>query len=119
MWEVLVTDTFQRWWNALSDDEQSTVLVSIELLRQLGPKLPRPHADTVKGSRHANMKELRSQHRGKPYRTLFAFDPGRRAVLLCGGDKTGDGRFYRRMIPLADRLFDEHLASVNRKRQLP
>jgi len=55
------------------------------------------------------MKELRTQHRGRPVRTFFAFDPRRRAILLIGGDKTGDDRFYDRMVPLADRLYDEHL----------
>jgi hypothetical protein len=61
------------------------------------------------------MKELRTQHRGRPLRTLFAFDPRRSAILLIGGDKTGDDRFYDRMIPLADRLYDEHLHELRRK----
>jgi hypothetical protein len=87
----------------------------VKLLQQLGPLLGRPHADTVKGSRHSNMKELRTQHRGRPLRTLFAFDPRRSAILLIGGDKTGDDRFYDRMIPLADRLYDEHLHELRRK----
>ena len=77
--------------------------------------LGRPYADTVNGSRHPNMKELRTQHRGHPLRTLFAFDPRRCAILLIGGDKTGDAQFYERMIPLADRLYDEHLASLGRE----
>ena len=64
------------------------------------------------GSRHANMKELRTQHRGRPLRTLFAFDSRRCAILLIGGDKTGDKRFYERMIPIADQLFDEHLQAI-------
>lgn len=91
------------------------LLVGVKLLRQMGPLLGRPHADTVHGSRHSNMKELRTQHRGRPFRTLFAFDPRRRAILLIGGDKTGDDRFYERMIPLADRLFDEHLERLRGK----
>ncbi len=112
MWEVEYTDEFGTWWNQLDADEQESIAVSVELLRQLGPNLPRPHADTLQGSRHKNMKELRTQHAGHPLRTLFAFDPRRCAVLLIGGDKTGDNRFYEWMIPLADDLYDEHLKSL-------
>lgn len=112
MWEVEYTDEFGRWWESLEADEQESIAASVELLRQLGPQLPRPHADVLKGSRHANMKELRTQHAGRPLRTLFAFDPRRTAILLIGGDKTGDDRFYLRMIPLADDLFDQHLATL-------
>lgn len=115
MWEVEFTDEFERWWQAIEDDQRESLLASVNLLRQLGPLLGRPHADTVKGSRHANMKELRTQHRGRPLRTLFAFDPRRRAILLIGGDKTGDDRFYDRIIPLADRLYDDHLQELHRK----
>ena len=115
MWEVEFTDEFEGWWDALDADEQTSVAASVELLRQLGPHLPRPHADTLAGSKHANMKELRTQHRGRPLRTLFAFDPRRCAILLLGGDKTGDKRFYDRMIPLADELYDEHLAQLKKE----
>jgi hypothetical protein len=115
MWEVEFTDEFGHWWDQLSADEQESVAASVELLRQLGPQLPRPHADTVKDSRHSNMKELRTQHQGRPLRTLFAFDPRRCAILLIGGDKTGDKRFYERLIPLADELYDLHLASLQRE----
>src|SRR5689334_11795875 len=108
MWEIEYTNEFERWWNELDEDEQESVAASVELLRQLGPNLSRPHVDTLKGSKHSNMKELRTQHRGRPLRTLFAFDPRRTAILLIGGDKTGVGRFYHQMIPLADRLYDEH-----------
>ena len=94
---------------------QESVAIGVELLRQLGPQLPRPHADAVKGSIHTHMKELRTQHRGLPIRTLFAFGPRRVVILLIGGEKTGDDRFYDRMIPLADRLYDEHLATLHRE----
>ena len=112
MWEVEYTDEFGQWWHELDEDEQESVVASVELLKALGPGLPRPHADTVKGSRFRNMKELRTQHQGRPLRTFFAFDPLRNAILLIGGDKTGDGRFYERMIPVADRLYAEHLAEL-------
>ena len=69
----------------------------------------------LKGSKHSNMKELRTQHQGRPIRTLFAFDPRRCAILLIGGDKAGDERFYERMIPLADRLYDEHLDMLRKE----
>jgi hypothetical protein len=115
MWEVEFTDEFGEWWDSLDVDEQESVAASVELLRQLGPHLGRPHVDTVKGSRHSNMKELRTQHRGRPIRSLFAFDPRRCAILLLGGDKTGDGRFYERMIPTADDLYDEHLETLRRE----
>ncbi len=115
MWEIEFTDEFGAWWNSLGEDEQESVAASVELLRQLGPNLPRPHADVLKGSKHSNMKELRTQHQGRPIRTLFAFDPRRSAILLIGGDKTGDDRFYERMIPLADCLYDEHLETLRRE----
>lgn len=99
----------------LDEQEQESIATSVEFLRQMGPRLPRPHADSLRGSKHSNMKELRSQHCGRPIRTLFAFDPRRTAILLRGGDKTGDARFYDRMIPIADRLFDEHLAALKRE----
>lgn len=114
-WEVEFTDEFEAWWNSLREAEQEAVAVGVELLRVLGPGLPRPHADTVKGSRHSNMKELRTQCLGRPLRTLFAFDPRRCAILLIGGDKTGDERFYEKMIPTADRLYDDHLAQLRRE----
>ncbi|MEX0794193.1 MAG: type II toxin-antitoxin system RelE/ParE family toxin [Pirellulaceae bacterium] len=112
MWEVEFTDEFGRWWDQLTADEQESVAACVELLRQSGPHLQRPYADTLKGSRHLNMKELRVQHGGRPLRTLFAFDPRRTAILLIGGDKTGDNRFYKRMIPIADNLYDEHLETL-------
>jgi hypothetical protein len=115
MWEVEYTDEFGEWWDSLEGAEQESLATSVELLRQLGPNLPRPHADTVKGSRHANMKELRTQHAGRPLRTFFAFDPRRCAILLIGGDKSGDQRFYERMIPKADDLYDEHLATLRKE----
>jgi len=118
MWEVEYTDEFGEWWEQLDANEQESIAASVELLRQLGPNLPRPHADTLKGSRHSNMKELRTQHEGRALRTLFAFDPRRRAILLVGGDKSGDDRFYERMIPLADDLYDVHLDALRKEGEI-
>jgi hypothetical protein len=119
MWDVEFTDEFEEWWRTLDQDEQVSLAASVGLLERLGPQLGRPHADTLKGSRHANMKELRTQHEGRPFRTFYAFDPRRKAILLIGGDKTGDQRFYERMIPLADRLYDEHLDQLRKEGLLP
>lgn len=115
MWDVEFTDEFGRWWGLLDEAEQESIATSVELLRQLGPNLGRPHVDAIKGSRHTNMKKLRTQHRGRPLRTFFAFDPRRCAILLIGGDKTGDNRFYEQMIPLADRLYEEHLETIRKE----
>jgi hypothetical protein len=114
-WEIEFTDEFEQWWNTLNEAEQDAIAANVEMVRTIGPSLSRPHSDTVKGSKHPNMKELRTQHHGRPLRTFYAFDPRRLAILLIGGDKTGDGRFYRRMIPLADRLYDEHLSQLRKE----
>jgi len=115
MWEVEFTDEFGEWWYLLDAEEQESIAASVELLRQLGPHLARPHVDAIHSSRHSNMKELRTQHHGRPLRTLFAFDPRRCAILLIGGDKTGVDRFYDRLIPVADRLYDAHLVALEKE----
>jgi hypothetical protein len=109
---VEYTDEFAKWWETLSPAEQASLEACVRLLEEHGPRLSRPFADTVKGSRHPNMKELRTQCKGRPLRTFFAFDPRRTAILLLGGDKTGDERFYERMLPLADRLYDVYLQEL-------
>ena len=115
MWSVELTDEFFDWWSSLSESQQDTLQASIELLENNGPFLGRPHADTIKGSRHPNMKELRTQCSGKPLRTFFAFDPRRSAILLIGGDKTGNRQFYDKMIPLADALYDTYLEELRKE----
>ena len=115
MWEVQTTDTFDEWFDELGDIDRANVIASMMLLKEKGPQLPRPHADTVKGSVHSNMKELRVQSGGEPIRAFFAFDPLRRGILLCAGCKTGDEkRFYKVMIPIADREFTAHLEKLER-----
>ena len=115
MWEVEFTDEFRTWWNTLNEGEQKSVALGVELLMSEGPFLGRPYVDTLKGSRHPNMKELRSQHQGEPLRTFFAFDPRRCAILLIGGNKGGDDRFYERMVPVADQLYDEYLEELRKE----
>ncbi len=112
-WEIEYTDEFEKWWNTLNEGEQEAVAASVVLLETLGPNLPRPHSDTVKGSKFSNMKELRTQHSGEPYRTLYAFDPRRTAILLIGGNKTGDKNWYNTYIPLADKIYTQHLKDID------
>ncbi len=110
MWSVETTEWFDDWYANLTDDERANVLAAMMQLQQRGPNLPRPYADTVKGSIHNNMKELRVRSKGDPIRAFFAFDPERKAILLCAGNKTGnEKRFYKTMIPIADRESTEHL----------
>lgn len=114
-WNVEYTDEFGGWWNTLTESEQIAVSASVHLLEERGPLLGFPHSSGLQGSRHGHMRELRTQCEGRPLRTLYAFDPRRVAILLIGGDKTGDGRWYERYVPLADRLYDEHLEELRRE----
>lgn len=114
MWAVEFTDEFEQWWESLTEEEQVDINAKVILLEQFGPTLPRPHSDVIGCSKHSNMKELRIQHCGRPYRVLYAFDPRRCAILLIGGDKTGDERWYEKFVPIADRLYDEHLHTLRK-----
>ena len=114
-WEIEFTDEFEQWWNTLEESEQESVRASVLLLRARGPALGRPHADVVTASRFPNMKELRTQHAGRPLRTLFAFDPRRVAILLIGGDKTGNDRWYEEFVPLADKIYAGHLIAIEKE----
>lgn len=111
-WDVEFTDEFEDWWEGLDEDGQESVYASVFLLQSRGPSLPFPHSSGVRQSAHSRMRELRVQHQGRPYRIFYAFDERRSAILLIGGDKTGNDRFYLEMVPLADRLFEEHLREV-------
>lgn len=109
MWDVEFTNEFEAWWDSLSSDEQQAIDAAVVVLERRGPGLGRPLVDTVVGSRHANMKELRVG----TIRILFCFDARRSAILLIGGDKRGRWQeFYDQAIPLADDLFDEHLQAL-------
>jgi len=114
-YEVEYTDEFGDWWDTLSVDEQESVRHGVQLLQVHGPALGRPHVDTLKGSNFPNMKELRVQQSGRPYRVLFAFDPRRSAILLLGGDKTGNARWYEENIPKADALYAHHLRELKQE----
>ncbi|OSQ41798.1 type II toxin-antitoxin system RelE/ParE family toxin [Thalassospira sp. MCCC 1A01428] len=115
MWTIETTDTFDDWFNALDDTDRANVLASMIVLRERGPMLSRPYADTVNGSSYRNMKELRIQSKGDPVRAFFAFDPDRKGIVLCAGNKASDEkRFYDVMIPIADREFAAHLAKLKK-----
>ena len=117
-WEIEVTDEFKAWFGDLDLEEQEDVAIAVELVGREGPTLGRPFVDTIKRSRHPNLKELRPLSGN--IRVLFAFDPRRFAILLLGGDKTGQwAAWYARMIPLADDLYDAHLDALRREGLLP
>ena len=111
-WEVEGTDEFAGWFGDLNDGEQVNIGRVVELLVEHGPSLPFPYSSGIATSRHRHMRELRIQHEGRPYRVLYAFDPRRAAILLLGGDKTGNDRWYDEHVPIADRAYDEYLGEL-------
>src|SRR5438445_12673773 len=106
MWHVVTTADFDGWFATLDEDGKAELIAKVELLRLLGPRLGRPHADTLNGSKHANMKELRVDTAEKVMRVAFAFDPDRAALLLVAGNKSGisQKRFYKQLIAKSDEL---------------
>ena len=120
MWTVATTSEFDKWFRSdLTDEEREEVAAKVNLLKIFGPALQRPHADTLKGSKHRNMKELRAKTSASELRVAFAFDTARKAVLLTGGNKAGVGQkaFYSQLIDRADRLFAAHLAKISAARK--
>ncbi|HVX20174.1 MAG TPA: type II toxin-antitoxin system RelE/ParE family toxin [Acidimicrobiales bacterium] len=117
-WEVEFDPAFDLWAEELGQADAEALLAAIRILRDQGPVLGRPLVDTIKGSRHKNMKELRPGSTGRTeIRALFAFDPRRRAILLVGGDKSDDwSGWYEMNIPIADERFEAHLARIGRSR---
>jgi len=116
-WEVEYTDEFEEWWTTLTMNDQAAIDRAVQELAERAPALGRPWVDTITGSRHPNVKELRP--RGGYLRVLFAFDPRRTAILLIGGDKEGQWTaWYEQLIPIADQLYDEHLATLKQEEEL-
>ena len=115
-WEVEYTDEFGQWWRELSEGQQDALTARVELLMAHGPNLPYPYSSDIRSSRHGVMRELRAQSGGRPIRVFYCFDPRRTSILLIGGDKTGNDRFYREYVPVADRLYDEHLRELRKER---
>lgn len=111
-WDVEVSDEFADWYAALDEAESVSVDTAVDMLVEYEPRLGRPYADTLKGSRYPNMKELRVQHQGHPYRILFAFDPRRSAYLILGGDKSGDANWYVEALRRAEAIYARHLTEI-------
>jgi hypothetical protein len=116
-WEVLFDEDFAGWLDTLDAGLRARIAGHVDLLEQFGPNLGRPRVDTVKGSDFSNMKELRIQYQGDPWRILFAFDPDRNAILLVGGNKAGSKRWYEEQIPIADDRYRRHLKSLARDKK--
>src|SRR6267154_2072922 len=118
-WIVEIGDEFEPEFFDLPEDTQVEILALTRLLKRFGPQLGRPRVDTLDGSRHANMKELRFDAADGVWRVAFAFDPNRKAVLLVCGDKSGgsEKRFYRQLMERADARFDAHLARIKKEKK--
>jgi hypothetical protein len=117
-WNVELTPEAEAWYMALEDHDANRIAAAFDELGQRGPALGRPFVDSIKGSRHHNMKELRSI--GGHLRALFAFDPRRHAIVLLGGDKSGDWQgWYRRSVPVADKTYERHLRSLGEEGPWP
>lgn len=119
MWHIATTAEFDAWFADLEEGDQVELIAKVELLKLLGPKLSRPHADTLNGSKYANMKELRADTSDSILRVAFAFDPERNGILLIGGNKSGVGqrRFYKQLIAKADELLYAHLERIKKRRK--
>ena len=119
IWVVEIGEEFEPEFDELHEQVQTEILALARLLQQFGPQLKRPRADTLNGSRHANMKELRFIAADGEWRVAFAFDTKRKAILLVAGDKSGgsEKRFYRELIRKADGRFDAHLARLKKERK--
>ena len=118
-WDVAIGDEFEPEFDRLPEDVKTEILALGRLLQQFGPQLGRPRVDTLKGSRHSNMKELRFSAAGGEWRVAFAFDTKRQAILLVAGDKSGGSarRFYRDLLRKADDRFDAHLARLRMEKR--
>lgn len=115
--EVEYTDEFEQWWNTLTESEQEVVDAYVKMLEEFGVGLGHPYSSDIEGSKISQMSELRPQHQGRPYRVLHAFDPRSMAILLIGGDKTGNNRWYEEFVPIADKLYEQHLETLKRRNQ--
>jgi len=113
LYEIEFTEEFRLWYEViLTCAEQDSVAHVVRMLERSGPTLPHPYSSGIKRSKYSHMRELRIQHEGRPYRVLYAFDPRRTAMLLLGGEKTGDNRWYEAAIPRADAIYKQHLKEI-------
>ena len=113
-WIVEYTDEFEAWWIDLAEETQDDIDRVVRLLEEHGPTLGFPYSSAINGSNFA-LRELRVQSDGHPIRVLYAFDPVRSALLLLGGDKTGNSRWYEENVPKAERIFEEHLKEIKQE----
>jgi hypothetical protein len=109
-WDVETTDEYDAWFTEQAGDSQASIRMKVELLTAYGPRLPRPYADTLKGSSLSNLKELRAKTESHVFRVAFLFDEERKAILLIGGDKKGkdEKRFYRNLIKQAEEIYEAY-----------
>ena len=114
--EVEYTDEFGIWWQTLSEAQKEDVTAIVTLLEEKGSQLPFPYSSGIEGSKYSHMRELRVQSQTNPIRILYAFDPRRMAILLLGGNKRGDKRWYKVHVPLAEKLYKEHLALLKKEK---
>lgn len=120
MWNVQFDDEFDKEFGRLTAQVQDELLAQLEVVRRFGPGAKRPRVDTLNGSKHANMKELRFDADGGVWRVAFAFDPTRRAIVLVAGDKSGianEDKFYKRLVKKADARFDAHLERLKARKR--
>lgn len=109
---IQLTEECSEWIVGLSQSAQSDIMSVIGLLEELGPQLGYPYSSKINGSKYSHMRELRIQHRGKPYRILYAYDPRRMAILLIGGNKSEDKKWYKKFTAQADKLYAQHLTRI-------
>lgn len=115
-WEILISEEYEKWFNKLPKKYKIAIATDLSVLGSIGPTLGRPYVDQMNDSKFKNLKELRTNVSGHVYRSLFAFDPSRRAVILCGGDKKGKNqeKFYKALISQAEIVFEKHLINIQK-----
>jgi hypothetical protein len=113
--EIEYTNEFGEWWMTLLEQQQEDIAAIVGLLADRGASLGFPHSSGINNSRHSHLRELRVQSAGRPIRIFYAFDPRRSAILLIGGNKTGNNRFYEEYIPIADQLYDVYLEELKQE----
>ncbi len=111
-WNIIFDPDFRQWFYKQEIEFQDEAFAVLTVLKEQGASLGRPRVDTIQGSIFKNMKEIRIQYKGKPWRILFIFDPKRQAILLVGGNKTGNKRWYKENIPLAEKCYQKYLEQL-------
>ena len=118
-WEVEYTNEFLEWWSGITEGEQESVSNSVNLLIENVVNLRHPHSSGIHSSGHNHMRELRVNGGRSPIRVFYAFDPRRTSILLIGGHKTNGDLFYRRYVPIADRLYEQYLEKLRQEGLVP